>query len=401
MKIIFLVADDWFFWSHRLPLARRMRDLGAEVLVMTRVDRYKGALEKENFRVIPWQLSPGSLNPFAELRAYAQVVRTYRREKPALVHHVAIKPVAYGGAAARLCGNIPSVNAITGLGHAYVSRSLGMRLLWRTLLVILRSCLRGRRAMTIFQNNENYDLLVRAGVVQADRAVIIRGAGVDLCRFSPRPEPDGVPVVVLAARMLWEKGVGEFVETARKLRERGLSARFALVGNPDPNNPGCIPRDQLHMWAASGAVEWWGQQHNMPDVFGRSNLVCLPSYYGEGLPKVLIEAAACGRAIVTTDVPGCRAAVRNGENGLLVPPRDPDALAEAMATLLQSPSLRARMGVRGREIAEQEFSLDRVVQQTLDVYRKLLGPRWAWDQSSPISQNGPAASEMLPIRNEK
>jgi len=353
-----------------------MRDRGAKVVVLTHVNYLEEAIKQEGFQLIPWHISSGSLNPFREFVAFLHVLRVYRRERPDLVHHVAIKPVVYGGLAARVCGNIPSVNAIAGLGHVFISQRRAMRLLRRLLLVLLRWSLNGKDTMAIFQTSDNRDIFIEAGIVRRGQTTVIRGSGVDPKEFSPQPEPDSVPVVILATRMLWEKGVGDFVDAASKLRERGVSARFVLVGDPDPGNPACIPRTQLLSWAASGVVEWWEHRNDMPVVFAQSNVVCFPSYYGEGVPKVLIEAAACGRAIVTTDVPGCREVVRNGENGLLVPARDREALVNAIETLLKDPPLRARMGARGREIAVQEFSEDLVVRQTLAVYRELLGPRW-------------------------
>jgi glycosyltransferase involved in cell wall biosynthesis len=369
-----VVNNDWAFWSHRVSLARAMRARGAEVVVLTHVNYLEQAIKQEGFQLIPWHISSGSLNPFHEFLAFLQVLRVYRHERPDLVHHVTIKSVIYGGLAARLCGNIPSVNAITGLGHVFISQSWGMRLLRRLLLVLFRWVLRRRGSTTVFQNADNCNDLVKAGVVPQERVVLIRGSGVDVKAFSPRPEPKGVPVVILATRMLWEKGVGDFVDAAGKLREQGVSARFVLVGDPDPGNPACIPRSQLLSWAASGVVEWWGHRNDMPAVFAQSNVVCFPSYYGEGVPKVLIEAAACGRAIVTTDVPGCREVVRNGDNGLLVPAKDANALAGALKALILDPGLRAMMGVRGREIAVREFSEERVIRETLAVYRELLGP---------------------------
>lgn len=351
-----------------------MRARGAEVVVLTHVNYLEQAIKQEGFQLIPWHISSGSLNPFREFLAFLQVLHVYRHERPDLVHHVTIKSVIYGGLAARLCGNIPSVNAITGLGHVFISQSWGMRLLRRLLLVLFRWVLRRRGSTTIFQNADNCNDLVKAGVVPQERIVLIRGSGVDVKAFSPRPEPNGVPVVILATRMLWEKGVADFVDAASKLREQGVSARFVLVGDPDPGNPACIPRDQLLSWAASGVVEWWGHRNDMPAVLAESNVVCFPSYYGEGVPKVLIEAASCGRAIVTTDVPGCREVVRNGDNGLLVPAKDANALAGALKALILDPGLRAMMGVQGREIAVREFSEERVIRETLAVYRELLGP---------------------------
>jgi glycosyltransferase involved in cell wall biosynthesis len=376
LRVLFLASDDWYFWTHRRPLAWAVRERGAEVLVMTISGDKSVALEREGFPIIPWRVARGNLNPWGEVSAFLQVVRAYRRVRPDLVHHVGLKPVVYGGLAARHWGPIPSINAISGLGHLFTSTSLKMRLLRRLVLRLLRNALRVESARTIFENPDNLNLLVNAGVISAKSATVVRSVGVNLREFSPRPELEGPSMVVLPSRMLWEKGIGDFVKAAQRLRARGVLGRFVLVGSPDAANPTSIPETQLSAWSASGFVEWWGQRSDMPSVFAQSQVVCFPSYYGEGVPRVLIEAAASGRAIVTTDSTGCREVVRHGENGLLVPPRDPRALAEAIATLLKDPALRARMGARGREIAVQEFSEERVVQETMSVYRDLLGARW-------------------------
>jgi glycosyltransferase involved in cell wall biosynthesis len=380
LRILFLASDAWYFWAHRLPIARAVCKHGAEVLVMTVPGDKSVALESEGFRIIPWRVSRGSLNPWREIAGFLQVMGAYRRVRADLVHHVGLKPVVYGGLAARFCGRIPSINAFSGLGHLFASTSLKMRLLRRLVLIMLRHALSIESAKSIFENPDDHSLFVNAGVIPSRRAVVIRSVGVNLREFSPQPEPKGLPVVLLPSRMLWEKGIGDFVKAAENLRARGVSGRFVLVGSPDPANPTSIPETQLSVWTGSGVVEWWGQRDDMPSVFAQSHVVCLPSYR-EGIPRVLIEAAASGRAIVTTDSPGCREVVRHGENGLLVPPRSPEALAGAMATLLGDASLRAQMGVRGREIAVQEFSEERVVRETLSVYRDLLGVRWPRDVS--------------------
>jgi glycosyltransferase involved in cell wall biosynthesis len=251
-----------------------------------------------------------------------------------------------------------------------------MRLLRRGLLALLRFALGNENARVVFQNEENRSFLLREGVAKLHTTAIIRGAGVNVKQFFPRPEPGGPPVVLLASRMLWEKGIGEFVEAARKLRERNVSARLVLVGKPDPENPGSIAETQLWAWAESGLVEWWGHRDDMAKIIAQANIVCLPSSYGEGVPRVLIEAAACGRAIVTTDAPGCRDIVRNGQNGFLVPLRDPEALARALETLVRDPALRCNMGACGREIAVREFSEETVFAQMMTIYQQLLGSLW-------------------------
>jgi glycosyltransferase involved in cell wall biosynthesis len=376
LKLLFLVTEDWYFVSHRLQFARAVRDAGVEVVVMAHFTDLHPTLVKEGFKVIPWQLSRRSLNPLRELNTFFQVIKAYRRERPDLLHHVALKPIIYGGCAAMLLGRIPSVNAIAGMGHVFMSPTWQMRLLRLGLLALLRLALGNENARVVFQNEENRSFLVKEGVVKLHTTAIIRGAGVNVKQFFPRPEPGGPPVVLLASRMLWEKGVGEFVEAARKLRERNVSARLVLVGKPDPENPGSIAETQLRAWAESGLVEWWGHQDDMAKIMAQTNIVCLPSYYGEGVPRVLIEAAACARAIVATDAPGCRDIVRNGQNGFLVPLRNPEALARALDTLVRDPALRSNMGACGREIAVREFSEEIVFARMMTIYQQLLGSLW-------------------------
>jgi glycosyltransferase involved in cell wall biosynthesis len=352
-----------------------VRDLGGEVYVMTRVNRLGEELQNKGFYLIPWHVSRGSLNPFRELLAFLQVLRAYRVIKPALVHHVALKPVILGGLSALVYRNVAIVNAITGFGHVFTARSYRMARLRGLLLAVLRRVLRRERSITIVQNQEDLEFLIQTGIIAPENAVVIKGAGVDCRKFKPSVPPDSVPLVLLASRMLWEKGVGDFVAAARMLRGQGVNARFVLVGAPDHANPASISETQLRLWADSGVVEWWGHQDDMPGVLVQASVICLPSY-AEGLPRVLVEAAACGRPVVTTDVPGCRDVVRDGQNGFLVPPRDAQALARALGKLLMDASLRASMGERSRDIAVREFSEELVIGQTLAAYDRLLGFGW-------------------------
>jgi glycosyltransferase involved in cell wall biosynthesis len=240
---------------------------------------------------------------------------------------------------------------------------------------MFRVAFRHQRARTIFQNPDDRRCFVDAGLLRPDQTALIRGSGVDCATFHPAAEPDGEPVVLLASRLLWDKGIAEFVEAARRLRERGGSARFVLAGRPDPGNPTAVPVAQLEAWVRAGILEWWGHRRDMPDVLRRATIVVLPSFYPEGVPKVLLEAAASGRAIITTDTPGCREIVRHRVNGLLVPPRDATAVTRAIEELLGDSGLRRELGQAGRRIAVTEFAEELIVHQTLDVYRTLLGGR--------------------------
>lgn len=237
-------------------------------------------------------------------------------------------------------------------------------------------------------NDDNRNLLLKSGAVRDGQVGVIPGVGVCAERFVERPEPDGVPIVLLPSRMLWEKGVREFVAAANELREKGISARFVLAGTPDEHNPGFIPEGQLKDWVRSGAVEWWGHCSDMPSIYAKSTIVCLPSY-GEGLPNVLTEAGASGRAVVATDVPGCRDVIRHEANGLLVPPRDATALAAAIRRLLEDTALRRRLGSVGRQRAVHEFSHEVIMASTLSLYEAALGGRWPKSASSADGANVP------------
>ena len=364
MKLIYFVTEDWYFCSHRLSLAAAAKCAGYDVAVVTRVRNHGRQITEAGVRVIPLELERRGLNPLAEIRLIWQLWGIYRREAPDILHHVAIKPVVHGSIAAWLSDRKHVVNAVAGLGWIFVSTSLTARVVRRFVKAAIRSLL--NRGIVIVQNPDDRDFLVAAGVDPA-RITIIPGSGVDTREFSPRPSPGGPPVVMLASRLLWDKGVGEFVEAARILRDSGVSARFVLVGDSDPANRAAIPPARLAQWQHEGHVELWGHRTDMADVLARSHIVCLPSYR-EGLPKVLIEAASAGRPIVATDVPGCREIVRHGTNGLLVPVKSVAPLAAALRRLIENPDLRLEMGLRGREIAVTEFSAERINAETLALY---------------------------------
>jgi len=373
-KLLYLVTEDWYFCSHRLPVARAARDAGFEVVVATRVTDHGPQIEAEGFKLVPIHLSRRSTDPLRELESIAELLRVYRRERPDVVHHVAVKPVLYGSVVARLSGVGATVNALAGMGYIFSSKRLRARLLRPFVVGAYRIALNRRSSRLILQNPDDAALLRELGVVRdAAHLEIIRGSGVDMTAYPVRPEPRGEPLVVLPGRMLWDKGVGEFVEAARLLRARGVRARFALVGGSDPENPATIPDAQLRAWREEGVVECWGFREDMPDVLASAHVVCLPSYR-EGLPKALIEAASCGRPIVATDVPGCREIVRHEDNGLLVPVREAAPLADALERLIADPDLRARLGARGRERVMNEFSEEHVIAATLRLYRELVRP---------------------------
>lgn len=366
-KLLFVVTEDWYFVSHRLALAVAAQAAGFDVAVATRVAAHGEAIRAAGIRLIPISLSRRGGNPLHEVAA---LVRLYHREQPDIVHHVALKLVLYGALAARLARVPAQVNAVAGLGWLFTSAKGMSRIIRPAVRWTLAWLLNARGSLTIVQNPDDRDLLIHSHLSE-NLLRLIRGAGVDTTAFHPVLEPPGTVCIVLAARMLWDKGVGEFVEAARLLTQAGINARFVLVGDPDPGNPASVPKSTLRAWHGQNGVEWWGQRDDMPAVFHAAHIACLPSYR-EGLPKSLLEAAACGLPIVTTDAPGCREIVRDGDNGLLMPVRDAQALAVALRSLINNAVLRAEMGLRSREIVLAEFSREQVIRETLAVYRELI-----------------------------
>lgn len=364
-RLLFLVAEDWYFVSHRLGLARAAAVQGFEVTVVTRFSTHRQAIEAAGLRTVAFDMNRRGLNPVALLREAVRLAPILRRERPDLVHLVALRPIVVGGLAVRFAGVKRVVSAVAGMGFLFTESG---RLPWARWAVQKMLPWLLSRGSTIVQNGDDSRELVALGL-SPDRVREIRGAGVDTAHFVPADAQTSTPVVMLAARLLWDKGVGEFVEAARRLRDRGV--RFVLVGPVDEGNPASVGEGDLKDWVADGVVEWWGRSDDMVTTLVQADLVCLPSYR-EGLPKVLLEAMACGKACITTDVPGCREVVSDGDNGLLVPAKDVAALTAAIAELLDHPQRRIEMGARGRARAVSQFSQERVIEATLTVYREAL-----------------------------
>lgn len=366
-RLLVLVTEDWYFCLHWMHIAVAARAAGHHVTVATRVSAHGDRIREAGLDLVPIDLGRSGTNPLRDLVTMVRLTRLYRRLRPDVVQHIAVKPVLYGSVAARLAGVPAVVNTVAGLGYVFSSSELLARLLRPLVAFGYRLALAPRRHHLVVQNGDDLEFFVSHAGVDRRRAHVIRGVGVDIERFSPVAEPPGVPLVLLPARLLRDKGVAEFVAAACLLRERGVPARFAIAGDRDPQNPGSVPEQQVEAWSGEGAVEFLGWQSDMAAVLRAAHIVCLPSYR-EGLPTALTEAAACGRPIVTCDVQGCREVVRDGDNGLLVPARDPLALADALERLITDTALRALMGARGRARALAEFSTGRIVGETLALY---------------------------------
>lgn len=373
--LLYLVGEDYYFASHRLPVARGARAAGYRVVVATRVGEQGPALEAEGFEVVALRhLRRGAAGPAQDARLVRELLGVYRRVRPDVVHHVALKPVLFGSIAARLAGVRGTINAFAGLGWAFTQQGRRARVMERALGAAFGAVLDTPHAVVLFQNADDAATLTRNRAVRQDQVRIIRGSGVDVTRFSPGPlRPSaGRPVVVaLGARMLRDKGVEELVEAARRLRARGLDVEVRLHGAPDPENPASLAHEHLQAWHDEGVVRWTGASRDMAAALREADIACLPSYR-EGLPKFLLEGAAVGLPMVTTDVPGCREVVRDGVNGLLVPARDAAALADALERLVRDAELRVAMGRASRHLAVTEFSEAHVVRATLELYGQVL-----------------------------
>ena len=369
--ILMVVNDAGFFLSHRLAVASEAQQRGYRVHLATPPGDSVQRVVDLGFTHHPIPLVRGRAGPLGELRTVLALLRLYRRLRPRLVHHVTIKPILYGTLAARLAGVPAVVNAVSGLGFVFLERGRLASLRRRSVLASYRWLFSRPGTWIIVQNKDDYRYLLERRCIRERQSVLIRGSGVDLDDFACHAESNGPPTVILPARMLWDKGVGEFVEAARLLRQRGVEARFVLVGGVDEENPNAIDFGQLMQWAIARDIEWWGGRRRMARIYQGAHLVCLPSYR-EGLSKALLEAASCGRPVVTTDVPGCREAVIEDFNGHLVPPRDAPALAEALQDLILDPAKRARYGENARRLAEQQFSIEQVVARHMTLYEKVL-----------------------------
>lgn len=370
-RLMFVVNNPAFFMSHRVPVALAAQRAGYDVHVATMDGPAVADIQALDMTHHAIPMTRSGKHPLQELGTLLALVRLFRRVRPDVVHLVTIKPVLYGGIAARLARVRGMVAAISGLGFVFLSNSLKMRLVRSVVARLYRIALGHPNSRVIFQNANDRDLLKSLGAVRDEQVVMIRGAGVDLDAYRALPEPPTPPVVVtMVARLLRDKGVQEFVQAAGILRQRGLPVTMQLVGGVDAGNPASATQSEVDAWQRDGAVQALGERSDVAALYAASHIAVLPSYR-EGLPKSLIEAAACARAVVTTDVPGCRDAIEPGETGLLVPVRDAQALADAIARLAEDPALRQAMGAAGRALAEREFNIERVASIHVALYDAL------------------------------
>lgn len=369
-KLLFVIGVDWSFVSHRLPIALAAIKQGYEVHIATMITDKYDLLVENGLIVHPLPLNRGSTNIIAEIKTFFSILKIFNNLRPDIVHLVTIKPVLYGGIAVRLSGIKAVVAAVPGLGFVFLAKGIKASIRRFLVALLYRLALSARNIKVIFQNPDDKKRILSITRLDEDKTIMIRGSGADLSKYDYRPLPDKIPVVVMAARLLRDKGVCEFVEAATMLKDKGINARFCLVGEPDKENPSSVTESDLSLWKEEGKVEIWGYRTDIAQIFSESYMVVLPSY-SEGLPKVLIEAAACGRAVVTTDVSGCRDAIEKDVTGFLVPARSSTELAEAINKLLQNRGLCEKMGKAGRKLAEKSFDIKSVVATHLDIYKNI------------------------------
>lgn len=370
-RLVLFIAEYGYFISHRLALAQVAAADGYAVTVITRVPPGVTPGAWPGIEVVHVNVPRGLGSPGADLRALWQVTALLRRLRPGILHNVSVKVILLGTLAAWLA-DVPRVlNAWTGLGSLFHSDRGAVRVARRVLVPVLRRLVQRTGAWSLFQNPGDRAAMEALGLAAPERSALVPGVGVDVERFLPVPEPAGTPTVLFVGRLLRDKGLGEYVFAATNLAALGVDAQFLAAGEPDPANPHPVSATQLAAWRQSSPVQWLGQVTDMPALLARCHIVCLPSYH-EGLPKVLLEAAACGRAVVASDIDGCRAVVEPGRTGLLVPPRDAAALAEALARLIGDPVLRREMGANGRAAAETRFTAAQLSRQVMELYRHMV-----------------------------
>ena len=368
-RLLYVVTEDWYFLSHRLPMARAARAAGFEVHVATRVVDGAAAIESEGFVLHPVQFARGKISPLATLRAIAALRRIERQIAPAVCHHVALQASILGSLAAI---GLPGarINALTGFGHTFISNSPRTRLLRMLIGTLLRTLVNRPTSLALVQNPDDRESLLALGI-DRDHITLIPGSGVDTDALHPKPEPAGPPTVAFVGRLLDDKGIRTLVEAHRLLRRSGSNVELLIAGTPDPANPASVSQQEAEQFNREPGITWLGHVDDIAGLWARAHIAVLPSRR-EGLPKSLLEAAACGRPMVATDVPGCREIVRPDETGLLVPVDDVQALAAAIEKLVTSPELRARYGTAARHLVVEQFSAEKIGRLTVELYRRLI-----------------------------
>ncbi|GEB69769.1 galacturonosyltransferase [Pseudoalteromonas carrageenovora] len=370
-KLLFLVNVDWFFISHRLPIAQEALKQEYDVTIACHFTEHKQELINMGFNVaeLPFSRSGGSIGN--ELKTLKAIRNLIKQEQPSVIHAVTIKPVLYAGLVLKtIKQKIPFVAAISGLGYVFTANTFRAKLTKFVASMVYKVALAHKNKTVIFQNRSDEKILTDVAKLKANDKILIKGSGVDLSVYNHIPEINSPHIkVAMACRLLREKGVYQYIEAAKIVKAQLPNTQFLLIGTPDLENPNTIKQAEIDKWVNEGVIDYLGHRNDIPAIFSDVNIVSLPSFYGEGVPKVLIEAAACGRAIVTTTNPGCSDAIINNVTGLAVPPMDAKPLADAFIKLINNTNERMEMGIKARAFAEKEFDVKAVVDTHIKIYK--------------------------------
>ena len=366
-KILFVISEDWYFISHRFFLAKYAISKGFEVFLLTKVTTHKNLIETSGIQLINWPISRRSANIFQEIKTLLIYSKAIKQSNPEIIHAVGLKPILYGALLAKAYKIKIRISAFAGLGYVFSSTQYLAKFLRPLMIFMMKTLLKNKYSTIIMQNNDDSELFIKNNIVRKSQIKIIKGVGVDTELFFGLKNSNKTPIVLLPARLLKDKGIEDFVEIAKNLKNDGINARFVISGREDPSNPEAVDNASLKEWKQSNLIEIWGHVDDMAKAYQKASLVCLPSFR-EGLPKALLEAASSEKAIVTYDVPGCREVVINNVNGFLVDFRDIDQFSKAIKTLLLNDNLRKEMGKAGREFVLKNFSQEEIARQTLSLW---------------------------------
>jgi glycosyltransferase involved in cell wall biosynthesis len=368
MKLLYILAETNDFWSSRLPLAMAAKEKGCEIYVAAPGAADDLVLKEFGFHGHDLPPARNGFSIFSAVKNVFSIKKLLRELKPDIAHTFTLKYSLLTGLASCCAKNTKHIFTIAGLGYLFSGNDIKSKILLCIAAPFLKYALRKAETVT-FQNSDDMQILTSRNFVRAENSVLIRGSGVDLQKFSPSSGAESnPPLVLLPTRLIHDKGISVFMAMAEILKKRHIPARFQVAGGVTQHNPLAITKAEMERMVAGSAVEWIGRVDDMPALYAQTTLIVYPSWYREGIPRVLLEAAACGKAIVTTDHPGCREAVIPNETGLLVPIKNAQAAADAVEAILKNPTLRKKMESAGRALAEREFSVDKVVTQTIKVY---------------------------------
>lgn len=374
-KLLFNITEDWFFCSHFLERALAAKKAGYSIFVLSRLSLNKDILENYGMKFISVPFRRKSINPIYEIYILIRIILIYKRVRPDIVHHVAAKPIIYGSIAARICRIKSVINAPVGMGYVFTSNSIKAKILRPLLKILFKFFINShnginKRNKVIFENKDDLNYFIKLRAIDPKNACIIQGAGVRIKQnYKPRKIKE-IPTIALVARMLKDKGINEFVEASRIINREKIFGNFLLVGDIDSGNPSSLKRQTLAKWNNEKVVKWVGWVDNVEEILKKTDILCLPSYR-EGLPKALIEGAAYGLPIVTTNTVGCKDVVEDGVNGFLVPIKNVEKLSSRIFELIQNKELRNKMGLESFKIASSKFSSKIIISQTLNVYNEM------------------------------